>query len=148
MKLIRYNDPLSTRLRSFDNRLAPSLAHSFGSFDRLFGLVQGVASRNSLAETAGIAADLYEDDDHYYTRVELPGVKKSAVDVSLDERLLTIGVERQADSESTDYFSGERSLTVPDGIDAEKVSAKLEDGVLTVMLPKAEQRKPRAIKIK
>ncbi len=148
MKLIRYNDPLSTQLRAFDNWYAPSMSRAFGSFDRFFDLAQGVASRNGLADHGAIVADLYEDEDNYYARVELPGVKKKEVGVSLDERLLTIGYERKSDQEGGESVSGHRSLTVPEGVDADKVSAKLEDGVLTVTLPKAEQVKPREIKVK
>jgi len=148
MKLIRYNDPLSTQLRAFDNWYAPSLSRSFGSFDRFFDLAQGMAARHGLADQSAIAADLYEDNDNYYARVELPGVKKKEVDVSLDERLLTIGYERKSEGDSAESLSGHRSLTVPEGVDADKVSAKLEDGVLTVTLPKAEQVKPREIKVK
>ncbi len=148
MKLIRYNDPLSAQLRSFDNWYAPSLSRAFGSVDRFFDLAQGLAVRNGLADQRAIAADLYEDEENYYARVEMPGVKKQEVDVSLDERLLTIGYQRKSADEGGESVSGDRSLTVPDGVDADKVTAKLEDGVLTVTLPKAEQIKPREIKVK
>jgi len=149
MKLIRYNDPLSGQLRSYDNWYSPSLSRAFGSFDRFFDLAQGMALRNGSAGQSAIAADLYEDDENYYARVELPGVKKKEIEVSLDELLLTISCNRKSsESDGHEYASTHRSLTVPDGVDAEKVSAKLEDGVLTVTLPKAEQVKPREIEVK
>lgn len=148
MKLIRYSDPLSTHLRTFDNLYRPSLSRAFGSFDRFFDLAQGLAAGNRPTDQSGVAADLYEDDDNYYARTEMPGVKKQQVEVSLDEQLLTIGCQGRSEDDADECLSGHRSLTVPEGVDAEKVSAKLEDGVLTVTLPKAEQVKPRQIKVK
>ena len=150
MNLIRYNTPLSRRRNGLDQLFGHPLSRSFGSFDRLFDLAEGLRSRKPLVADGGIAADLYEDEDHYYARVDMPGVKKDQVELSLDDSLLSIGFERQsaAGDEHQESVAFSRSLTVPDGIDAENVSAKLEDGVLTVSLPKAEERKPRSIEVK
>ena len=150
MNLIRFNTPLSNRRSGLDRWFGQPLSRSFGNFDRLFDLAEGVRSRSSRPADGGIAADLYEDEDHYYARVEMPGVKKSQVELSLEDSLLSIGFQRTSeggDEHQENVFPG-RSLTVPDGIDAQQVSAKLEDGVLTVTLPKAEERKPRSIKVK
>ncbi len=150
MNLIRYNTPLSRRRSGLDHWFGHPLTRSFGSFDRLFDLAAGLRSRSSVPGDGGIAADLYEDEDHYYARVDMPGVKKDQVELSLDDSLLSVSFQRKPEDgdEHQEDVSFSRSLTVPDGIDAEKVSAKLEDGVLTVSLPKAEERKPRSIKVK
>ena len=150
MNLIRYNTPLSNRWSGLDHWFGHPLSRSFGNFDRLFDLAEGLRSRSSLPADGGIAGDLYEDEDHYYARVEMPGVKKSQVELSLDDSLLSISLQSKSEGEDENQknASFSRSLTVPAGIDAEQVSAKLEDGVLTVTLPKAEQLKPRSIKVK
>ena len=147
MKLIRYNDPLSTQLRAFDNWLGQPLGGGAGPLNRLFDLAQGLSGSGNTASDGRISSDLYEDDDHDFVRVEMPGVKKNEVKVSLDERLLSLAVERETEAEGEERLVSKRALTVPEGIDADKVAAKLEDGILTVTLPKAELRKPQKIKV-
>jgi len=135
MKLIRYDYPALP---------------SFRDFDRLFSEFWGGAPRmgalNSLAASE-IPADLYEDDANVYARFELPGFKKSELAIDLENSVLTLSAERKADKDGEDELALSRSVTLPDGIDAEKVSAKYEDGVLPVTLPKIPERKPRAIEI-
>jgi HSP20 family protein len=95
-----------------------------------------------------IPVDLYDDGDNYIVRAELPGVKKSDIKLELDNAVLTFSGERKAKSgeqESVSSFS--RSISVGDDVNSEKVKARLEDGILTVTLPKVEARKPRAITI-
>jgi HSP20 family protein len=113
---------------------------------RLFDLAGRLGSYTQ--EPPRIAADLFEDDQNFYARLELPGVKKKDLEVELEENTLSIGFGRQsADEESEEKEIYKRAVTVPDGVDADKVSAKLEDGILTVTLPKAEGRKPRQITV-
>lgn len=88
--------------------------------------------------------DLYEDKDNYYVRAELPGVSRDVINVEMVEGYLTLGATRQVDGEP---FRLARSIAIPDGVQAEKVGATLELGVLTVTLPKQEQVKPRKIAI-
>ena len=95
-----------------------------------------------------LATDVYEDAGNYYARFEVPGAKKDDVKLELNDRQLTVTVNRKtssSDGESTYTLS--RSLTVPKTVDSEKIGAKLEDGLLTVTLPKAEEVKPRTITI-
>lgn len=135
MKLIRYDYPALP---------------SFRDFDRLFSEFWGGAPRmgglNSLAASE-IPADLYEDDANLYARFELPGFKKSELAIGLENSVLTLSAERKAEKQDEEELSLSRSLTLPDGIEAEKVSAKYEDGILTVTLPKTPERKPKAIEI-
>ncbi len=88
------------------------------------------------------APSLFEDDENYYARFEFPGVKKEGVAVELTGNQLAITVERGEDNVES------RSVTVPEGVDPEKVGAKLADGILTVTLGKLEAQKPRVIKVK
>lgn len=96
-----------------------------------------------------LAADLFEDEDAYHLRVELPGVKKDELRVELENAVLTVTCERRREgregAEESERFA--RSVSLPDGVAADKLNARLEDGVLTVTMPKAEASKPRAIRI-
>lgn len=135
MKLIRYDYPALP---------------SFRDFDRLFTEFWGGAPRTGALTSLGtpeIPADLYEDDANLYARFELPGFKKSELAIGLENSVLTLSAERKAAKEDEEELSLSRSLTLPDGIDAEKVSAKYEDGLLTVTLPKVPESKPKAIEI-
>ena len=143
MKLIRYNYPEFTDLFSDFDRF---FQNSFGEFPALARLAPGVASR-ALPRAPRLAADLYEDDDNYYTRVELPGAKREDVKVELENSVLTITYEHKADADDSEAVAYTRSLSVPDGASGDKVSAALKDGVLTVTLPRTEEKAPKQIVI-
>ena len=103
------------------------------------------------------ALDLYQNNDNVVAVVELPGMRKEDIEISLHDGTLTIGGERKAQSgggngESatrTERFTGKfrRSVTLPTRVDANKVNATYKDGVLTVTLPKAEEAKPKQIQV-
>jgi len=105
---------------------------------------------------APYAVDVREDADHIYVDVELPGFKKEEVDITLENQTLTISAERQEKSEEKkgDYLLNERrynrflrSFTLPPTVDEKKVDAKLNDGMLSIMLNKREETKPRKISV-
>ena len=92
--------------------------------------------------------DLYEDKNATYVRAELPGVERKDIAVEMVEGALTIQAARKdqsGDSEQT--FSLSRSITIPNEVASDKVTAAYENGVLTVTLPKQEESKPRKITI-
>jgi HSP20 family protein len=102
------------------------------------------------------AMDLVETDEHYLLRADLPGFGRDDVKIELDENVLTISGERrtQREQRAEGYFRIERasgtfarSLTLPRGVDAERIEASFADGVLEVRIPKPEQRKPRRVAI-
>src|SRR5262245_25046266 len=101
------------------------------------------------------ALDLYQNNDNVVAVVELPGMRKEDIDISLHDGMLTIAGERQSSSsegenaERTERFSGKfrRSITLPSRVDADKVSASYKDGVLTVTLPKADEAKPKKVEV-
>jgi HSP20 family protein len=102
------------------------------------------------------AMDLVETEDHFVLKADLPGVAESDVKVELEDNVLTIAGERRHEQEakSGGYFRLERatgvfsrSLTLPEGIDAEAVQASFDKGVLEVRIPKPEERKPRRVAI-
>ena len=95
-----------------------------------------------------LAADLYEDVNHYHARFEIPGVKKDAVKIELHERVLAVTVERHGKvGESETTRSSSRALALPETVQEGGITAKLEDGILTVTLPKQESRKPKVIAV-
>jgi HSP20 family protein len=88
--------------------------------------------------------DLYEDKDNAYVRAELPGVSRDAINIEIVDGNLTINATRKNGDESVNL---NRSVSIPSAVQADKVSAAYENGVLTVTLPKQEQAKPRKIDI-
>jgi HSP20 family protein len=101
------------------------------------------------------AVDVDESADEYVVSADLPGMKREDINIECVGNQLTISAERKYESsegrkqERRERFYGifQRSFTLPTGVDAEKIQAAYEGGVLTVHVPKAEQAKPRKIAI-
>lgn len=147
MKLSRCQSPASTNIarHPFEGLFRHPLA-GLPAFEQLFDIANFQALKPQTAAT--LAVDVYEDEGHYYARFEVPGVKKEDAKIELEDRRLAVSVSRKiltAQGETSVELS--RTLTVPEGIAVENLSAKLEEGLLTVTLPKAEARKPRIIEL-
>jgi HSP20 family protein len=100
------------------------------------------------------AVNVYQDKDRFTVVVELPGLKKEEIEISLHDDTLTIAGERKREESSEQEFLTERlygkfqrSLTLPTAVDAETVKASYKDGLLQVELPKAEEAKPKQIEV-
>jgi HSP20 family protein len=102
------------------------------------------------------ALDLYQNNDNVVAVVELPGMRKEDIEISLQDGMLTIGGERKSEESGdgenasrTERFTGKfrRSVTLPTRVDANQVNASYKDGLLTVTLPKAEEAKPKQIQV-
>jgi HSP20 family protein len=102
------------------------------------------------------ATDLVEEGDHYVLRADVPGVSEDDVKVELEDNVLTISGERKSEHEQRNngYYRIERaagrfarSLTLPEGVDADSITARFENGVLEVTIPKPPERKPRRVAI-
>ena len=100
--------------------------------------------------------DLVETEDDFVLRADLPGLSEADVNIELEHNVLTVSGERKAEHEERKegYYRVERasgafsrSLTLPEGVDAEAVRASFDKGVLEVRVPKPEQRKPRKVSI-
>jgi HSP20 family protein len=122
-------------------------------FTRLFN---SLWEQPSAAQRWMPAMDLVETEDHYLLKADLPGMKEEDVAIEFSDGTLTISGERRADYERAEkgFFRLERSfgnfsrsLTLPDGIDPDRIDASFHDGVLEVTIPKPEQRKPRRIAV-
>jgi HSP20 family protein len=138
-------DPYESAQREFDSML-----------NRWWG-GRDMASQQGLAP---YAVDVREDADHIYVEAELPGFKKDEVDITLENQTLTISAERKSetrkepDKDGGDLLLHERrysrflrSFTLPPTVDEQSVKASLNDGVLTVVLTKREETKPRKISV-
>ena len=100
--------------------------------------------------------DLVEEDEHLVLRADLPGLTEDDVNVEVKDGVLTVSGERRAEEKTEEkgyhriersYGSFSRSLSIPEGIDPEQVSAEFDNGVLEVRIPKPEERKPHRVQI-
>jgi len=103
-----------------------------------------------------LAVDMYETDDEVVVKTAVSGIKSENIDVSITGDVLTIKGETKAEEkvEKANYIRQERrygafsrSLTLPSTVVADKATAEFDDGVLILTLPKAEEVKPKTIKV-
>jgi len=103
------------------------------------------------------AVDLVDTENSLQVKVELPGVKKEDVEITLKNDVLTVKGEKKEEKEEKgenryyierSYGSFSRSLTLPAAVQFDKVVASFVDGVLEITLPKAEEEKARQVEIK
>ncbi len=108
------------------------------------------------AETA-LALDVYETEDSLVVQSSIPGVKPEDVDITITGNTLSISGESKEEKEVKEenylrrerrYGAFSRSVTLPEGVNADQAEADFEDGVLTLTIPKAPEAKPKTIKIK
>jgi HSP20 family protein len=147
MRYIQLTHP-DTRLVSpsflWGSRLAETGLEN--QIDWLFGTA--LAGFPSLASGGQFPVDLYQDKDNTYVRAELPGVARDAISVEIVNGSLSIQASRKVkgkESEENAWFS--RLISLPDDVQADKVAASYENGVLTVTLPRKEESKPKKINI-
>lgn len=104
-----------------------------------------------------LAVDIYETDDNVVVKTSVPGIKPEDIDITITGNTLTIAGETKAEEkvEEENYIRRERrygrfsrSLTLPSSVEGEKAEASFEQGILTLTIPKAEEAKPKAIKVK
>jgi HSP20 family protein len=124
-------------------------------FDSFFGRPSAVATGSGLRMWAPVL-DMHETKDDVVLNFELPGITEKDISLSITGDLLTLKGERTFNRDAKDdnyhhveraYGKFERSVQLPMAVQASKVKATYRDGVLEVRLPKAEEVKPKAIKI-
>jgi HSP20 family protein len=102
------------------------------------------------------AMDLVETDDHLVLRGDLPGLTEDDVDIEIKDNVLTVSGERKSENEEKgegyhrverSFGSFSRSLSLPQGVDAQKVDAQFDNGVLEVRIPKPAEAKPTRVQI-
>jgi HSP20 family protein len=152
MDLIRYQPPELAPWSALDR-----WSNVRNELNSLFELPfwSGFARGGQLFTGWSPALDLYQSSDNLIAVVELPGMRKEDIDISLHDGTLTISGERKRESkggekaERTERYVGtfRRSIALPTRVDASKVSATYEDGILKVILAKAEEARPKQIKV-
>jgi HSP20 family protein len=153
MSLIRYQTPSSAMWPSLNR-----WANLRDDLDTLLELpfLTGGTRQAQLFTGWTPALDLYQNNDNVVAIVELPGMRKEDIEISLHDGMLTIGGERKSEESGngenaarTERFTGKfrRSITLPTRVDANKVNATYKDGLLTITLPKAEEAKPKQIQV-
>lgn len=128
--------------------------------DRLFGEFSARTPRRWMdweEENLSLPVDLVEDDQEFRLTAELPGMKPEDVDISISGNTLTIKGEFTEEQEGERknihfrerrYGKFQRTATLPSTVDADKIEASFENGVLKLSLPKKEQAKPKQIPVK
>jgi len=149
---------MNEMIRTPENR---SVWGVFDDFDNLFddfwrpvrnGRVTG-ANNGAFAP----ALDVTETDNEYHVRADLPGVKKDDLDISIQDGVLTINAETKYEDEQKNkgrivrqerrYGKFVRSMRLGNAVDVDNVQAEYQDGVLKLLLPKAEQARPKRIDV-
>jgi len=129
-------DPFQ-ELRDMQNRMQSLLSQTFGG-----GWLEPVTGTDWSP-----AVDITEEDGCFRIEADLPDVKKEDVDVTVENGILTLSGERKQEREETkkryhrterSWGRYERSFSLPDGVDANQVSAQFKNGVLMITLPKQE----------
>ena len=123
----------------------------FRGFDPLSRLLQPPDA----ARPAAIPMDAYRDGDRFIVKFDLPGVDPSSIDLTVEKNVLTVRAERPPEvGEENEVLVQERplgtfvrQLFLGEGLDAENVQANYDKGVLTLVIPVAEQAKPRKVQV-
>jgi HSP20 family protein len=129
------------------------------AMDRLFddSIISPSRLTSVFGEGAALPIDMYQTNDSVVLRASVPGVKPEEVEITITGSTLTIKGETKSEQEvkKEDYFRQERSygtftrsITLPSSLETDKAEATFENGVLTLTIPKAEEMKPRQIKVK
>ncbi|MCM8781339.1 MAG: Hsp20/alpha crystallin family protein [Candidatus Omnitrophica bacterium] len=126
-------------------------------FDRFFETTfESLPERISKEAVWSPSLDVSEDKENINIKLDLPGVKQSDIDISISGDILTIKGQRQKEQETKDknyhrverfYGSFERSLRLPPYADTSNIKANYKDGVLDITIAKAEEAKPKQIKV-
>ncbi len=142
-------------------RRSPNGIFALRPFFRPFSLLEEVEemARNAFETSLTPRMDMYEEDKELVIKVEMPGIRKKDLDISLNDDMLTIKAEKKEEKEEgekgTTHYTRERrfgryirSMTLPARVDAENISATLKKGLLEIRLPKAEEPESKHIEIK
>ena len=130
----------------------------FNSFGNRFGLSKKDSTDDEYENAVWVPlTDVAEDNDNYYLKADLPGIKKEDVKISYSDGNLSISGERSQEKETKDkkfhriersYGKYYRSFNLPKEIKEDKIKAEFTDGQLNIIIPKAEEVKPKEISIK
>ena len=146
-----FQDLRSAQEEQAQNQMDRLFAHALG----LHGQWQGATGASTRAWAP--ALDIAEGKDAYLVTVELPGGKLDDLEITLEDGLLTIQGERHVANDSSEeqfhrverrYGAFRRSITLPAHVMAEGIEASFEDGVLQILVPKAEEAKAKRVQVR
>ena len=136
MSLIKWK-PLNNEIDTFDNII-----------DQFFSDLS-IDPRFSSMNMNSVSNYYNENEKEYYLTMDIPGMAKDDIEVTFDNNRLKISGQRKSDKyDSYEYGKMERTFSVPSNVEADKISAKIDNGVLKVLLPKAKSSLGRKIAIK
>ena len=119
-------------------------------------LWRGFGGAPASTEDWNISMDVVQRPDDIVVKASIPGVKPEAIELAIEDNILTLRADRKPDfeDEKSVYLVQERptgsfyrALRLPETVDSNKVQSTYENGVLTIVLPKAEEKKKKQIKI-
>ena len=117
----------------------------------------GLEDTNLMTSSWSPAVDLAETGEEFLAKVELPGVDKNDIKITMENNVLTIRGEKQQEKKEKDvnfhrveryYGSFQRSFELPGNVKNDKIDAEFNDGILTIRMPKAEEAKAKLIDVK
>ena len=126
------------------------------TMNRLWRGFGGVPGYNEANEDWNIAIDVIRKPEEVEVKASVPGIKPEDIDVTVEDNVLTIKAEKKSESEHKDatYLVKEmtsgsyyRALRLPETVDTGKINCHYENGVLSIVLPKAEEKKKKQIKV-
>jgi len=129
----------------------------YKEFENRFGFKAARGNEEDLNTASWMPlTDIYEDNENYKLKLDLPGINKEDVKISINRGVLSISGERKQENESSDskfhrvervYGKFYRSFTLPERVMEDKIHADFTNGQLCVVIPKAEEAKPKEIQI-
>jgi len=153
MAIVRWNP--TRELPSFPTDILSMQREINRMFDDFFRSDRDDSSL--LAATWRPAVDITEEDDAFIAKVELPGVNKDDVKITMQDNVLTVRGEKKEEKKGKEgnahrveryYGSFQRSFSLPTTVKSDKIEAEYKDGILTISMPKAEEAKPKQIEVK
>jgi HSP20 family protein len=124
----------------------------FRELDRLTQQVFGI--NGTLARPAAMPMDAWRDGDTFHVEFDLPGIDPDSIDLDVERNVITVKAERPLRDEDIEMISAERprgtfsrQLVLGENLDTEHITAGYDAGVLSLLIPVAEQAKPRKIAI-
>lgn len=136
MSLIKWK-PLNNEIATFDNII-----------DQFFSDLS-IDPRFSSMNTNSVSNYYNENEKEYYLTMDIPGMSKDDIEVTFDSNRIKISGQRKSDKyDAYEYGKMERTFTVPNNVETNKISANVDNGVLKVLLPKAKSSLGRKITIK
>jgi HSP20 family protein len=157
MTLVRWNPVRDVTAWHPVSDLASEFLNMQREIDRVFDRFRGGAVDDGDISTFLPVVDIAEHAEAFEVKVELPGVNKNDVKITVHDDVLTIRGEKKQEEEKKgknyhrverSYGSFQRSFTLPSSVKGDKIEAVYDNGILAITLPKVEEAKPKEIEVK